>query len=498
MKEANEVRSGYWKDIFLAGLLVVTLFIGGWRTSEETRPAAYGRRLLPHEPETLQQGSVYYVALTGVDSDPGTETRPWRTIQKAANTLTAGDTVYIKAGTYSERVRPKNSGSAGNFITYAAYPGDSATIDGVNVSMPSYESGLFQVENRSYIRVSGLRITNVGPYDNNAGILVDSSSHIVIENNYTYNTASSGIGVWGSSYITITNNEVELACNDGEQECITVAGTDRFEISNNHVHHGGPGTNGGEGIDAKDGSSNGAIYGNSVHHMSSDRTGIYIDAWDKHTFNINVYRNTICDCSSGITLASEAGGLLENIRITNNIAYHNKVNGLEIGDWGESGISEHPVENAVFINNTIYDNGYDGWGGGFHVENPDASGIVVRNNIFSQNLSFQIADESSLSSADLTVDHNLIHGYRGYDGETYGSDYVEADPRFVDAPGADFHLQASSAAIDAGSSTGAPTDDFAGSQRPQDGDEDGTPATDIGAYEMTAYSDWVYLPVVLR
>ena len=498
MKAAKKAQPRYWKGARYASLLMVTLFLGGWRTSDGAPPATHEWMILPHEPETMQQRTVYYVAPTGSDSDPGTETRPWRTVQKGANTLTAGDTVYIKAGTYSERVDPVNSGSAGYFITYAAYPGDTVTIDGASISMPSYESGLFQVEDRSYIRVSGLRILNAGPYDNNAGILVDSSSHIVIENNYTYNTVSSGIGVWGSSYITITNNEVQLACNDGEQECITVAGTDRFEISNNHVHHGGPGTNGGEGIDVKDGSSNGDVYGNHVHHMSSDKTGIYVDAWDKHTFNIDVYRNTIYDCSSGITLASEAGGLLENVRIANNIAYHNKVNGLEIGDWGESGISEHPVENAVFINNTIYDNGYAGWGGGFHVDNPDASGIVVRNNIFSQNLTFQIADESSLSGADLTVDHNLIHSYRGYEDETYGSDYIETDPRFVDGSGADFHLQASSPAIDAGSSNDAPNDDFAGSRRPQDGNEDGTSVYDIGAYEATAYSEWVYLPVVLR
>ena len=32
------------------------------------------------------QGTVYYVAPTGDDSNPGTADQPWRTIQKAANT----------------------------------------------------------------------------------------------------------------------------------------------------------------------------------------------------------------------------------------------------------------------------------------------------------------------------------------------------------------------------------------------------------------------------
>ena len=35
-----------------------------------------------------------------------------------------------RAGTYNERVIPENSGSAGNYITYAAYPGETVTIDG--------------------------------------------------------------------------------------------------------------------------------------------------------------------------------------------------------------------------------------------------------------------------------------------------------------------------------------------------------------------------------
>lgn len=44
-------------------------------------------------------GAIYYVAQDGSDRSPGTETAPWRTVQKAAETAKAGDTVYIKQGT---------------------------------------------------------------------------------------------------------------------------------------------------------------------------------------------------------------------------------------------------------------------------------------------------------------------------------------------------------------------------------------------------------------
>jgi hypothetical protein len=79
------------------------------------------------------------------------------------------------------------------------------------------------------------------------------------------------------------------------------------------------------------------------------------------------------------------------------------------------------------------------------------------------------------------VQNDLIDGYRDYAGEMRGSDYVEGDPLFVNASGADFHLQPSSPAVDKGSSVDAPTNDFDGHPQPQDGDEDGTTAYDIGA-----------------
>ncbi|GAJ17547.1 unnamed protein product, partial [marine sediment metagenome] len=50
------------------------------------------------------QGVTYYVTMSGSDANPGTEAQPWRTIQKAAATLIAADTVYVKVGTYNEKV----------------------------------------------------------------------------------------------------------------------------------------------------------------------------------------------------------------------------------------------------------------------------------------------------------------------------------------------------------------------------------------------------------
>jgi parallel beta-helix repeat protein len=423
-------------------------------------------------------GADYYVSKSGNDSNPGTEAQPWKTIQKAANTLTAGDTVYIKAGSYYERVQPQKSGSAGNYITYTAYPGDTVIIDGSGISLPYDWGGLFDISNRSYIKVSGLQIKNAGPNDNNCGILVDYGNYITLENNYTYNTTSSGIGVWDSSNITLDGNEVELACNDGEQECISVAVTDTFVVKNNHVHNGGPGSIGAEGICLKDGSRNGKAYNNRVHDMN--RLGIYLDAWDKHTYNIEVYSNIVYDINGndGITLASESGGLLENITIYNNIVYNADENGIAITRNGDS--ATHPMKNITIINNTFYNNGSPDWGGGIGVDNPNLQSAVIRNNIVSQNVFYSIIVEPDSPMGNITIDHNLIHGFRDYDDETRGSNYVEGDPLFVNASAANFHLQSNSPAIDAGSSSSAPGSDYDGNTRPSGS------GYDIGAFEYGA------------
>ncbi|MCP4195704.1 MAG: DUF1565 domain-containing protein [Proteobacteria bacterium] len=349
MKTGNITQNKYWLGAFFLSLSISALFTGGWVISKKALP-----QVLSREQVLAVQGTIYYVAPDGNDSNPGTKARPWRTIQKAAATMVAGDTVYIRAGTYEEQVIPQNSGNADNHITYAAYSDETVTIDGNGITLPTYETGLFVVEDTNYIKVSGLRIVNAGPNDNNAGIYVDNAHHIIIENNYTYNTVSSGIGVWDGNDIMIDGNEVRLACNDGEQEDITVSGTDTFEIKNNHVHEGGPGTNGGEGITVKGGATNGKIYKNHVHDITrGQRTCIYVDAWGTTaTSEIEIYQNVFHNCGAGISLASEDGGLVRNVRIYNNIVYDNQSNGLEIGNWGEPGIPVRPIESITFTNNT--------------------------------------------------------------------------------------------------------------------------------------------------
>jgi hypothetical protein len=484
-RKAHEMQLKAWMGILLCPLVFVLLFL---MTAERSELVWQAEDILP------SQGTVFYVAPSGDDSNPGTAAHPWGTIQKAANTLIAGDTVYIRTGSYHERVTPQNSGITSNDITYASYPGETATIDGSGVTLPDDLAGLFEISGKSYIRVAGLRVINAGPFNDNAGILIFNSGHISVENNTTYNTTSSGIGVWGSNNVTVDGNRVDEAGGGGWQECISIAGTDTFEVRYNEVLNCHK-----EGICAKDGSSNGQVYRNHVHQTL--RVGIYVDAWDKHTYNIAVFQNIIHDIldNNGFSLASEMGGLLENIHVYNNIAYHNRYVGLSISINGPGGAQgQHPMKDIYALNNTFYNNGWETWGGGIALDNADAQNVVIRNNIVSQNLYFQIAMDPSVPTQTLAIDHNLIDGYRGTEGEIYGSDPVEGDPLFVNASGANFHLLDNSPAIDTGSAANAPNVDFDGNSRPLDGNDDGMAAYDIGVFEMPSVSEHLYLPMILR
>ena len=87
-----------------------------------------------------RDGTVRWVDQgSGDDNNPGTESRPWKTISRAARAgaLAPGDAVLIRAGTYREEVRPRAGGSQSNgtakYVTYAAYPGDEVTVSGADV-----------------------------------------------------------------------------------------------------------------------------------------------------------------------------------------------------------------------------------------------------------------------------------------------------------------------------------------------------------------------------
>ncbi len=82
----------------------------------------------------IVHATSYYVATSGgSDSNNGTSlTTPFKTIQKAAGLMVAGDTCYVRAGTYRETVTPAHSGASGQPITFSNYNGEVVTVSGAD------------------------------------------------------------------------------------------------------------------------------------------------------------------------------------------------------------------------------------------------------------------------------------------------------------------------------------------------------------------------------
>ena len=168
------------------------------RVASQTRPARCYRATHERAEEigicliNLASGAVYYVSTSGSDSNAGSQAAPWRTIQHAATSVKAGDTVNIRAGVYNEAVTPSVSGSAAaGSITFQSYPGETAVIDGTGLKVVNGQSGLFNISNRDYITVSGLEIRNFTSKSDSqvpVGIYVSGAdNHIQLLSNHVHN-----------------------------------------------------------------------------------------------------------------------------------------------------------------------------------------------------------------------------------------------------------------------------------------------------------------------
>ncbi len=418
----------------------------------------------------------YYVSPQGSDySHSGRSLNDaWRTIQRAANMLQAGDTVFITSGIYNEHVIPKNSGNANHYITYTVYPGDTAIIDGTTSGqyLNYSDRGIFDIKSKKYINVIGLTLRNS---NKGGGIMCRyGSSHINIENNHIYDCGATGIGAGYSreSHPLATNivargNLLER-CSLNGRESLSFRSVVGFEISNNIVRDTPR-----EGIDAKSGCSDGIISNNYVFNARA--VGIYIDAGYPDplytsSHNIHVYGNVCDSCVSPIAIASEERCPGEDIWIYNNIITNAPYgNGIVVANFVKSG----PLKDIYIINNTIYNSNHRG----IYINNFNVRNIYIRNNICSQNQLAQIALKPPSGNNEpidsVYIENNLIYGTN----INHGIFPVFGNPGFVNASAGDFHLLATSPAIDKGTAVDAPSVDFDSVMRPRGGQYD------IGAYE---------------
>ncbi|GEM_PF-1322842 len=395
---------------------------------------------------------TYHVSTNGNDSNPGSSASPWRTIQKAANTMAAGDTVTVEAGTYDERVHVDASGESGSPMTFEAsgtvvtrgftVEADHIVIDGFEVTDTEDDGtdgvGIYLMG--SFNEVRGSYIHHVA----RQGLIVEEDSNVV---KGTTIVRAGHCGIW----LRGTNHLI-----DGVDISDTIQYPEKWANPPDWIDADGIVIDG-RGLVIRN------SYIHDIYALDPQNDDPHIDcfqvAGNAEGIDIVIENNVLSIPSTDIRCyqVTMQSGDVSNWTFRNNVI-HNMCRGLNL--WGSSDMK--------IINNTWYNIEKRA------VELHDVSGAVIKNNIF-----YEVASGApyvSVDGADESgIGNNLVYGGDG----DFTDDIHDEDPQFVDVDAQNFHLQVTSPAIDRGVTLAEVPEDHDGVPRPWGR------SYDIGAYEYT-------------
>ena len=256
-------------------------------------------------------GTVFYVSTTGADGNPGTLAQPWRTVQKAMSTLTAGQKALVRGGVYREDLSWTRAGTASNPITIENYPGETPIID-------------------SEFTGGGLEIGSTGAYLRLKGFIFEHDCC----------TSGGHVDVYGH-HIEIIGNEMR----DGRGKGVyTDESSHHVHIIGNWMHHNV--TVGGQQDHGIYLQGDDHFVANNVIHDHPD--GFGIQAYDKGARYIIVNNTVTNNGHSGIVVGGSGG--VSDVIIRNNILANNSRYGVQHD-------SSCPTANVLVENNVIFGNG---------------------------------------------------------------------------------------------------------------------------------------------
>ncbi len=419
---------------------------------------------------------TYYVSPTGNDKNVGSLTSPWKTIQKAANVVTAGNMVIVLSGTYNERVKfaasPSHSGNAGAPVTFKSEIPGGAVINGG-----------FDTRNANFLIIDGFKITTTVKGGTGGGILV-GSNNVIIANNYFDNIPDAAIRGYSStsiipSDITIKNNRLI-----NNQFGVIVVGN-RWLIENNELTLKRLITG---DLDYFQFNGNDLTFRHNYLHGTSfaDKSTATVNGWQANvptgkTFsNIEISGNLLESFDEGVGLAGAAVNSFNNVNIFNNVFNGQFSERLNIGAYGiyaKKYLAGLNIKHNTFANLSV---------AGVRASN--SSVATVQNNIF-----FKTANHYYLDTkATIIGGYNLL-GPTTKTTFKAVTDLINSEPLFKDQSnilGLDnlpftvddgFNLQDKSPAINQVLSSDILVD-ITGFLRPSG------PKSDLGAYEP-AYVD---------
>jgi len=452
---------------------------------------------------------LYVSQPLGSDSNSGTESSPFQTINKAISESIPGTTILVMDGLYQNNnygfglngtllnngpvINFNKSGTNGFPITLKNLDGhfpkiqfdgaggikftngvNNVIIEGLEIEGPSgsinYEQAIADREykisvaeddddNTSYNHTyfSGKGIWGYGPHNN-----------IIIRNNLVYNTPGSGIRFNDSDYITIENNTVYNTTwwTSSASSAIVYAESISAEGDN--------------GSEVK------MIMRGNIVYNNWNRIPFYVTQLPDNNGNVGgnygtASQNYILD-GQGLYVTRSDPGYAGIFLFENNICVNNGKNGINF-DHSDSA-------SAIYRNNTLYFNGVHNiiqmqeHGELLHIGNNKVAGIkangvsdvtIVNNIIVTRDNEYSALALNDITGSRVAVNNIFQNGTFAWPA-TQENNLIDVDPLFVSAPTTvnglidisttDFSLTSDSPAINSGNPNHTPLTDIIGNLRP--------------------------------
>jgi hypothetical protein len=391
----------------------------------------------------VSPAAVYVVdqaAPGSADTNPGTDAKPFKTVQHAADLAKPGDTVYVMLGRYEDRVKVAASGEAGRPITFQAMPRRSAVVGGFDLQ-------------GSYVRVAGFEITADTP----AVAVQLNGSHCEVLDNYIHDMMM-GVGGTGGKpnadpntrdYSAVAHNRVAgnqvVHCEYG-----FMLGGDDWVVENNEVRRlfmYSPGK-GNDDSDYTRFFGKGCVQRYNYYHgtLQSEIKNAHTDVLQTFTNNGEIAQdllfefNTCFDYGQGCMVESAPHvGSVRNWTFRYNL-YSSKLPTFK----GASGLNLIQTPDVTIENNTF--SGFT-WYGSWLRGKESTNGKVLNNLFADVETSFVDRDRGWPEGSNPVIEYNLTFKASPLAGPKNQSG---KDPLFVDAANRNFRLKKGSPAVGAG------------------------------------------------
>jgi len=367
---------------------------------------------------SVSRATTYYVAKNGSDSNPGTQGSPFLSIQHAANSVSAGDTVIVGDGTYVETVFISRSGTSSARITFKSQNKWGAIIQPTDAQQAALAYLIVDI-NAGYITWQDFQIIGSGTAPTSSGIKCNGRIACWILGNNIHN-----IGV------------STTACPIGGGAILSDSG--QAVIKGNYIYNVSPPRNAPFRCNKQHGiyitgdtgaiGQGGFVQDNIIFEVWS---GWGIQFWSFNPNHWTTTNNTIFN--SGNANQNTGGPITLGCN-------------MDLGSGEPSGTCDNNVwNNNIFehtqggTENNCFENGGTGWG---------------THNTYDHNLLFDCGTNALIGGQTVTNSVTSDALFLKYTGDQTG----------------DYHLGASSPAIKAGTSNGAPSTDY-------DGNPQTSPAT---------------------